>query len=67
MAGRKRLGFEIKLTTAPGASASARTALADLSLDRVDVVHAGAETYELADRIRALSMARLLVDLKPLS
>ncbi len=67
IAGQRRLGFEVKLTTAPSASASARTALADLKLDRVDVVHAGAETYELADRIRALSVTRILEDLKPLS
>lgn len=67
MAGRHRLGFEVKLTTAPSASASARTALADLRLARVDVVHAGTETYPLTDRIRALSMARLLEDLRPLA
>jgi hypothetical protein len=67
IAGRRRLGFEIKLTTAPGASASARIALKELGLDRVDVVHAGDDTYVLSDRIRALAMSRLLTDLKPLS
>ncbi len=62
----QRLGFEIKLTTAPAATASARTALSSLGLDRVDVVHAGGETYPLSDRIRALAAARVLADLKPL-
>lgn len=66
IAGTRRLGFEIKLTTAPAATPSARTALADLGLERVDVVHAGAETYGLSDRIRALAALRLLDDLKPL-
>ena len=67
VAGARRLGFEMKLTTAPSASVSARTALADLGLERVDVVHAGTETYELAGQIRALSLTRLLDDLTPLA
>ncbi len=66
IAGNRRLGFEIKLTTAPAATASTRTALADLGLERVDVVHAGAETYPLSAGIRALAAARILDDLKPL-
>jgi hypothetical protein len=66
IAGGRRLGFEVKLTTAPAATASARTALAELGLARIDVVHAGTETYPLSDRIRALAASRLLDDLKPL-
>jgi predicted AAA+ superfamily ATPase len=61
--GARRLGFEIKLTAAPSLSASMRTALADLHLDSLDVIHAGRETYQLADRIRAVSLARLLEDI----
>ncbi len=53
--------------TAPSASVSARTALTDLGLERVDLVHAGTETYELSDQIRALSLSRLLDDLTPLA
>lgn len=66
IAGRRRIGFEVKLTTAPAATASARTALAELGLERVDVVHAGTDTYVLSDRIRALAASRILDDLKPL-
>jgi hypothetical protein len=64
--GRRRLGFEVKRTTAPSVTPSMRIALADLGLERLDVVHAGSETYPLAPRIRALACARLLRDLAPL-
>jgi hypothetical protein len=66
IAGGRRLGFEVKLTTGPAATASARSALAELRLERVDVVHAGTDTYPLSDRIRALAASRILDDLKPL-
>src|SRR5262249_32282197 len=62
IAGGRRLGFEIKLTTAPAATPSVRTALAELKLDHVEIVHAGADTYPLSDRIRALAASRILVD-----
>jgi len=65
--GRKRFGFEIKRTEAPRVTRSVHTALADLRLDRVDIVHAGGETYPLADRVRALALRRLLHDLPPLA
>src|SRR5579863_5140891 len=52
--GNRRLGFECKRTSAPRLSPSIRSALADLALDRLDVVHAGDHTYPLADRVRAL-------------
>jgi uncharacterized protein len=64
--GRQRLGFEIKRTDAPRLTPSIRTALADLKLDRIDLVHAGLETFALSPKVRALSAARLLDDLVPL-
>ena len=64
--GRQRLGFEFKLTDAPRMTASMRSALEHLSLDRLDVVHAGASTFPLGDRVRALSLHRLTEDLAPL-
>lgn len=67
VAGKRRLGFEIKLTTAPSASTSARIALDNLGLERVDIVHAGAESYVLTKGIRALALSKILEDLKPLS
>jgi hypothetical protein len=44
-----------------------RSALADLKLDRLDVIHAGDETYPLSERVRAVSLSRLLEDLPSLS
>lgn len=65
--GRKRYGFEIKRTTAPGVTPSMRSALDDLALVRLDVIHAGTETFPLAKKIRAVAATRLLADLKPLA
>ncbi len=64
--GRTRLGFEIKRTTSPRVTPSMRHALRDLKLRRLDVVHAGEASFPLADRIRAVSLSRLLVDLNPI-
>lgn len=64
--GRHRLGFEAKLTDAPRVTPSMRSALEALRLDRLDVVHAGSATFALDERIRALSLRRLVEDLEPL-
>jgi len=61
--GRLR-GFEIKRTTAPVITRSMRSALRDLKLDRIDVIHAGAESFALDKRIRAVSAGRLLRDVR---
>jgi len=58
--GGRRYGFEIKRTDAPEITRSMRIALSDLRLDRLDVIHAGAETYPLGERIRALPLSRIL-------
>ena len=59
----RRYGFEIKRTTSPKITPSMRSALEDLQLTRLDVVHAGTETFPLSQRIRAVAAARLLRDL----
>jgi predicted AAA+ superfamily ATPase len=64
--GRQRLGFEIKRTSSPRITPSLRSALSDLKLKRLDVVHAGEETFPMTERIRAVSLSRILKDLKPL-
>ncbi len=63
--GRVRLGFEIKRTSAPVVTKSMRIALADLGIERLDVIHAGADTYPLADRIRAVALRRVPADVQP--
>ena len=62
----RRLGFEVKLTDAPAVTASMHSALVDLRLDSLDVVHAGATTYPLQSRTRAVSARRILADIAPL-
>jgi hypothetical protein len=41
-------------------------ALEDLHLASLDVIHAGDSTFDLAPRIRAVSLSRLLDDIHPL-
>ena len=42
-----------------------RHALSDLGLTRLDVLHAGAETFPLAPSVRAVAAHRLLEDVEP--
>lgn len=65
--GRHRYGFEIKRTVAPKVTASIRSAIEDLGLTRVDVLHAGDDTYPLADRVRAVAARSLLDEVRPLT
>jgi predicted AAA+ superfamily ATPase len=64
--GQRRLGFEIKRTTAPAASRSMHSARESLGLDRLDLIHAGEHTFPLAEGVRAVAFARLAEDLEPL-
>ncbi len=64
--GRTRIGFEIKRTSAPKMTRSIRTALDDLKLKRLEVIHAGDHTFHLADKVRAVAAAHLLEDIHPL-
>jgi predicted AAA+ superfamily ATPase len=64
--GNERRAFEIKRTSSPGATPSMQSVLSDLSLARLDVIHAGDRTFDLAPRIRSVSLSRLLSDIRPL-
>jgi predicted AAA+ superfamily ATPase len=66
MRGEKKRGFEIKRTTAPAVTPSMRIALEDLGLVTLDVIHAGAETFPLAARTRAVAFERMLSDVQRL-
>ena len=57
--GGQRLGFEVKLTTAPRLTRSMHIAREDLRLHRLDVVHAGPRSFEMAEGIRALAIGDL--------
>ena len=41
-------------------------ALADLRLERLDVIHAGEDTFPLADNVRAVALRRIFEDLAPM-
>ncbi len=64
--GRKRRGFEMKLTDTPAVTPSMRVAMADLQLDSLEVIHGGKETFSLGRRIRAVALRRVLRDVEPL-
>ncbi len=65
--GNKRFGFEFKRTTTPRITPSMRSALSDLRLQRLDIIHAGGKTFPLGRNIRAVALSRFLEDLKPIS
>jgi predicted AAA+ superfamily ATPase len=64
--GGLRRGFELKLTSSPRVTPSMRSALENLELEELVVIHAGAESYPLAPRIRAVALTRLQEDLAAL-
>lgn len=57
--GQRRHGFEVKRTDAPRVTPSMRSALADLHLDRLTVLHAGADEYPMGERIHAVPLTKL--------
>jgi predicted AAA+ superfamily ATPase len=52
--GNRRIGFEFKRTSAPARTPSMTRAIEALRLERIDVIHPGAETFPMGPRIRAL-------------
>ena len=60
--GRLR-GFEVKRTSSLAITRSMRSAVTDLELHSLDVIHAGEETFPLAKGIRAVAAVRMLEDL----
>jgi hypothetical protein len=43
-----------------------RTAVVDLKLDLLEVIHAGDHTFELAPKVTAVAFSRVLLDVRPL-
>ncbi|MCC6650967.1 MAG: ATP-binding protein [Candidatus Eisenbacteria bacterium] len=64
--GRRRLGFEFKRSTAPTMTPSMRSALADLKLDSLTVIHAGHAAFPLAPHVKAVPFSHLLDEFTPL-
>jgi hypothetical protein len=61
------MGFEIKRTTSPQVTPSMRSALSDLHLQSLDVIHAGETTFPIDKKIRAVAFRRFLQDIKPVA
>jgi len=64
--GNTRLGFEVKRTDRPRISASMRSAIDTLGLERLHLVHAGNDSFPLASNVQAIAAADLLESIQPL-
>ncbi len=62
--GDHRVGYEIKRTSSPRVTPSMRSAVRDLELSRLTVVHASEHSFPMADRVRAVAAGRMLGDLQ---
>jgi predicted AAA+ superfamily ATPase len=58
--GGRRIGVEVKRTTAPAITPSMRSAMTDLKLSQLYVVHAGEVTFPLAKKVQAVALPDLL-------
>ena len=65
-AGERRYGFEVKRAEAPRLTPSMRSAFQTLRLDRLDVFHAGTQSYRLAEGIHAMPATEINGVLRPL-
>ncbi len=62
--GGKKVGVEFKLSNSPGLTPSMLTALKDLELQKIWVVHAGSNRYPLHKHVEAVPLAELVQGLK---
>ena len=65
--GGRVIGFEIKRTERPSTTRSMHSALTDLALEHLVIVHAGTHRIALADRITAVSVTEMLTSADPLA
>ena len=66
LSGGKRIGVEVKYSDAPAMTKSMNSALADLRLDRLFVVHAGTARFPLGKKVEALPLEDCLRELAKL-
>ncbi len=64
--GTQRYGFEVKRTSTPRVTPAMHSAITDLRLAALTVVHAGNTSFSLGPRVRAVALSRLLKDVRPL-
>jgi len=65
--GLQRRGFGFQHTDSPRRTRAMHSALKNLHLDRIDIVHPGPRTFVVNDRIRAVALAQLFEDVEPLA
>jgi predicted AAA+ superfamily ATPase len=65
--GGLRLGFEVKRTVAPTLTPSMRSAMHDLKLKSLTVVHAGGQTFPLSKQVQAVAFRDVLNAIRPLN
>jgi len=58
--GARKIGFEIKRTTSPSITPSMRSAIDDLKLEHLFVVHAGEHEFSLGKAVTALPLGKAL-------
>lgn len=58
--GTKRRAFEFKYSSAPKVTRSMHSVLADLDVDRIEIVYPGDATYPLADRVDVVGLGPLI-------
>jgi uncharacterized protein len=61
--GKRRLGFEVKRTSSPKLTPSMRSAVEDLGLQRLYVIHAGEHTFDMQKKVGAIAFHRFQEDL----
>jgi uncharacterized protein len=66
MKGKMRVGFEIKYTSSPKITPSMKTAIRNLGLKRLFVVHAGDKSYPMSEKVDAIAAVNILGKIKPL-
>ena len=59
---KQKLGFEVKRTSSPRVTPSIQHAIKDLKLNRLDVIHAGDESFPMKEKMRAVAMQNILKD-----
>lgn len=64
--GNRRLGIEVKRTASPTTTRSMHVARETLGLERLLVVHAGEECFEMKGGIEAVAFERLFEEVEPL-
>ena len=62
--GDHRVGYEIKRTSSLRTTPSMRSALRDLELAELTVIHAGERSFPMTESVRAVAAGRLLEDLR---